>query len=173
MFRKFRMPLALLASTVAIVAVPASASADTTASPTDLNFGTLPVGQQSVSQVVTLTQSCTPTDVNCLTGIAQEVFNPVINATSGFTQTNGCPVDLLTTLLGGSSTCQVVVKFVPNTIGQITGLLNTGPGGPVVNLSGAGAAPASAATQKHAKKCKKHKHRSLASAAKKKCKKHH
>jgi hypothetical protein len=76
-------------------------------------------------------------------------------------------------VLGLPQTCVVDVSFVPNAVGQITGLLSTGPGGPTVQLSGTGSAPPSSSAQKTRKrKCKKKHHHSLAaSAAKKKCKK--
>jgi hypothetical protein len=165
--------LTLIGVVSAVVAlVPAaSASAATTVSPSTVDFGTVPVGQQSVSQVVTLTQSCDLGDIGCLTGLAQSAFTPVLGTTSGFTQLNNCPPSLLTTLVGGSTSCTIDVSFIPVVGGTINGLLNTGSGGPTVALRGSGAVASAPATTGKRKKCKK-KHRRAASAAKKKCKKH-
>jgi hypothetical protein len=153
-----------------VIAMPASAGAATTANPTSVDFGSLPVGTQSATQVVTLTQTCT--SITCITMMIPDLFSPVISATSGFTQTSNCPTNLLA-MLGIPQSCAINVSFVPNAVGQLTGLLSTGPGGPTVALNGAGAAPPSSSGQKTRKrKCKKKHHRFLgASAAKKKCKK--
>jgi hypothetical protein len=168
-----RTLLALLATAFAVAVAPATASADLippTANPPNVNFGTLPVGAQSAPVPVTLTETCT--SLSCITMIIPDTFAPVISAATGFTQTNNCPVSLVA-ILAVPSTCVVNVSFVPNAVGPITGLLNTGPGGPTVSLNGSGSAPPSSSGQQTAtrKKCKKKHHRSLASSAKKKCKK--
>ncbi len=172
--RSIRM-LALVGMATAMIAVvPASSSADPippTANPPNVDFGTLPVGTQSLPVPVTLTETCT--SLNCITSILPDTFSPVIGATTGFTQTGNCPTSLLA-VLGIPQSCVVDVSFVPNAVGKITGLLSTGTGGPTVQLSGGGSAPPSASGQKARKrkrKCKRNHHRSVASAAKKKCKK--
>jgi hypothetical protein len=166
--------LALAGIAAAAIAIsPAAASADTTASPPDLNFGSLPVGTQSATQVVTLTQSCDVGDIPCLTGTVGDAFSPVINATGGFVPTSSCPVSIIALIIPQS--CTIDVAFVPGVVGQITGLLNTGSGGPTVALSGTGTppTPTPGSTGVKRRKCKKQKkHRSSASVAKKKnCKK--
>ena len=171
--RSIRLSVLSVAVAAAITVVPASASADTippSASPPSLNFGSLPVGTQSPPQPVSLTETCL--SISCIGLIVPDGFSPVISATTGFTQSSGCPTSLLA-MLGIPQTCVVDVSFVPNAIGQITGLLTTGPGGPTVALNGTGSAPQSSSGRKtRTRKCKKKKHHSLAaSAVKKKCKK--
>jgi hypothetical protein len=95
-------------------------------------------------------------------------------ATSGFTQSSNCPATLIAAIIGIPQSCAIDVKFVPNAVGEVTGLLSTGPGGPTVALNGAGSAPPSSSGQRNRKrKCKKKHHRlfSASAAAKKKCKK--
>jgi hypothetical protein len=153
----------------ALVIPPAAASAETTASPPSLDFGSLPVGTQSATQVVTLTQSCSPGDVPCLTGLLGESFSPVISASNGFVPTSTCPVSLIALIIPQS--CTINVTFVPGLVGQITGSLSTGSGGPTVALNGAGTPPHGSSGVKR-RKCKKHKkHRSASASKKKKCKK--
>jgi hypothetical protein len=169
---------ALAAVASALFAVlPATAAADTTVSPTSLDFGSVPVGQQSASQVVTVTQSCSPLDIPCVTGVAGELFTPVLSATSGFSA-GGCPVSLVALILPQS--CQATVSFVPGTLGLVTGLLSTGPGGPSVTLKGAGTTPSGSSpgttTGSNGKKtrrrrCKHGRHHHNFFAAKK-CRKH-
>ena len=172
MSRSIRM-LTLAGVVSALLAVgPATAGADTippTADPPSLNFGSLPVGTQSLPQPVTLTETCT--SVSCLTSILPDVFSPAISTTTGFAETTNCPEGPLTALLGLPQTCVINVSFVPGVVGQISGLLNTGPGGPSVALNGVGTPPPSSSGVKR-RKCKKHKkHRSASASKKKQCKK--
>lgn len=163
----------LLAGTIsaAIAAVPVSASADTTVSPSSLDFGTVPVGTQSATQVVTLTESCGLLEVNCLNGLLPEQFAPVLSTTPGFTQTSACPVTLITSLLGLPVSCEIVVGFVPSTAGQASGMLKTGdgPGAPAVALAGVGSTGSTAPVASHSKgrkKCKHGRHHRLLSVGK-------
>jgi hypothetical protein len=127
------------------------------------------VGTQSLPQPVTLTETCT--SVSCLTSILPDVFSPAISTTTGFAETTNCPEGPLTALLGLPQTCVINVSFVPGVVGQISGLLNTGPGGPSVALNGVGTPPPSSSGVKR-RKCKKHKkHRSASASKKKQCKK--
>src|SRR5690349_3244854 len=106
--RSIRM-LAVAGIAAAALLVPsASASAETTVSPTSLDFGSLPVGTQSATQVVTLTQSCDVGNIPCLTGIVGQAFSPVIGATSGFVPTSACPVSLLALIVPQVCTIDVV-----------------------------------------------------------------
>ena len=140
----------------------------------------MPVGTQSVTQVVTLTQSCAPLDLNCLGGILPSVFSPVISATGGFVPTSGCPTNLITSLLGLPQSCLIDISFVPKALGLTTGQVNTGNGGPTVSLSGTGSVgPGSGGSgssprpSSRKRKCKKKHKRSQATFfAKKKCKRH-
>jgi len=160
----------------AIAIAPASASADlvppTTNQPS-VNFGSLPVGKQSLPVPVTLTESCTSLD--CLTSIIPDTFSPVLSVTTGFTQSSNCPVSLLA-VLGIPQLCTINVTFVPGVVGQITGLLSTGGGGPTVALNGVGTpASASGSNGRKRRKCKKHhkkNHHMFAAKAAKRCKKH-
>jgi len=165
--RRLTHLVALSCAATAIV-LPSSAAATTTAAPTSLDFGSLPVGTQSATQAVTLTQSCTLDPVSCVA--IPSIFSPVISATTGFTQTNSCPLTLVALIV--PQACTIDVSLVPNAVGQITGLLSTGSGGPTVTLSGAGTSPpGSGTTTTKRKKCKKKHRRSASSAKKKKCKK--
>jgi hypothetical protein len=167
--RSFRM-IALAGMACAAIAIaPASASAGTTVSPPNLDFGSVPVGTQSPSLPVTLTETCT--SLTCVVSLIPDQFSPVIGATSGFTQTNACPASLLGAL-GIPQSCTIDVSFVPVVGGPISGVLNTGPGGPTVSLAGNGTPPQSANGVKR-RKCKKHKKhaRSAQIAKKRQCKK--
>lgn len=171
--RSIRLAALSAAVAASIAVVPASASADLippTATPPSLNFGSLPVGTQSLPQPVSVTETCI--SFNCITALVPDGFSPVITATTGFTQSSDCPTNLLA-FLGIPQTCVIDIGFVPNAIGPLTGLLSTGSGGPTVTLNGTGSAPHSSSGRKtRTRKCKKKKHHSLAaSAAKKKCKK--
>jgi len=161
--------LVALSCAATAIALPSSAAAATTAAPTSLDFGSLPVGTQSATQAVTLTQSCTLDPVSCVA--IPSIFSPVISATTGFTQTNSCPPILVALIV--PQACTIDVSLVPNAVGQITGLLSTGSGGPAVTLSGVGTSPPSSGTTttSKGKKCKKKHKRSASSAKKKKCKK--
>jgi hypothetical protein len=173
LLRKSRMVLAAFFAIAAVAVLPATASADLippTADTPSVDFGSLPVGKQSPPIPITLTETCT--SLNCLGAILPDQFAPVLNVTSGFTQTSNCPLNLLA-LLGLPVTCKVDVVFVPTLVGKITGLLTTGGGGPSVALNGVGT-PASASGSKR-RKCKKHHkkhHRALAVKFAKRCKKH-
>ena len=160
----------------AIAAVPASASADTTVSPSSIDFGSVPVGAQSAEQVVTLTESCGALDLNCLNGLLPEQFAPVLSVTPGFTQTSGCPADLITSPVGLPSSCTIDIRFLPTALGSASGQLRTGnaAGDPTVALAGSGStgssAPVASHTHKGRKCVGKKKHRHAPAAASQRCK---
>ncbi len=164
--RSIRMIAAAGMASALIAIAPASASAGTTVSTPNLDFGSVPVGTQSPSLPVTLTETCT--SISCLVSFIPDQFAPVVTATSGFTQTNSCPTTLLG-MLGLPQSCTIDVSFVPLVGGPISGLLSTGTGGPTVSLAGNGTPPQTLNGVKR-RKCKKHKHRG-AHSSKKRCRK--
>jgi hypothetical protein len=166
--------LALAGAVTAVLAVgPASAGATTTVNPTSLDFGTVPVGQQSPTLPVTLTETCT--SITCiLPPFIPDTFSPVLSATSGFVPTSTCPTTLVAILPGLPESCTVDVSFVPVVGGPLSGLLSTGSGGPTVTLHGtASAPPSSSGVKRRTRKCKKKQNRAATTAKKKKCKARH
>jgi len=103
-----------------------------TLNPTSLSFGNVAVNGTSTSQAVTVTnnQSATTT----ISSIA---------ATSGYTQTNNCPISPST--LAGGGTCTINVSFAPTATGSDPGTLtvtdsaNNSP--QIATLSGTGVVP--------------------------------
>jgi Abnormal spindle-like microcephaly-assoc'd, ASPM-SPD-2-Hydin len=102
-------------------------------SATSLNFGTIPTGQTSAPQTVTLTN------------VGNAGFNIGKIAVSGneaavFPETNNCPA-----LLGAGASCTVTVTFVPRIKGVQAATLgftdNGGASPQTVSLSGSGTSP--------------------------------
>ena len=158
----------------ALMVVPSGAAANTSASPTTLNFGSRQVGATSPSKTVAITVDCTasisfPAPLCVLPGI----FIPPPSITGDFLQTNTCGAGISSSGLT-PGTCTFTVKFKPTAAGTRTGTLTTGTdvtgSSPApISLSGTGVASGSGAVAGK-KKCKK-KPRS-AQTAKKRCKKH-
>jgi hypothetical protein len=175
----------IAAAVMALVALPASASATVVPSPSSLTFPERQAGSVSDPQDVTVVVLCTVPNpmspINCLSGPELFTPNPQFSGANpgDFTQTNDCPPAGLTYVNGvAPGTCKFTIRFAPTGAGARTATLTLGSAlqspPPQVSLSGSAvAAPVQpttpAPTTTPAKKCKKKK--LLAAAAKKKCKK--
>jgi hypothetical protein len=113
--------------TVALTGTGAAAATDIL-NPLTLNFPATGVGQLSVAQATTLTN----TGGLALTSIAISISGP-------FTQTNNCG-----TQLSGPGYCSINVVYAPNQLGSQTGTLTVSDAmrTQMVTLSGTGAQPA-------------------------------
>lgn len=114
-----------LANTDGFVATPSATCS--TASPAALSFGTVPAGETSIPQPVTVTNcASTPTVITKYLFTAPYVFN----------ETNTCPVS--PTALPSKVSCTVYVMFKPTSISAVTGCLMGVPlfAGEFIRLTG-------------------------------------
>ncbi len=132
---------------------PASAGATALASPTTLDFGSVPVGTTSAPQTVTLTQLCslfesTPVPLCLTTGT--DIFTLAPSTTGDFAESNNAASPCGSSLQPSTTAsvgCALDVTFTPTATGDRTGTLATGttvmpPGpGPTVALAGVGTTP--------------------------------
>jgi hypothetical protein len=174
-----RSALLVAIAAVSVLGMAGSASAASTLTPTDFDFGNQTVGTTSGTQNFALDvgQQCFgPPFPFCI----PDFLSPVISVTGPFTQTNDCAVPPGAPFL--TSDCTVGVAFQPVHEGLANGTLTTGAG--TATLRGTGVAPAASGQsatstgtlgqephKKKKKKCKKGKGAKKGSASASKAKK--
>src|SRR4051794_23834908 len=127
--RQVRM-LALSGTALAMLALPAAAGAAHT-SPTNVDFGNVPVGTTSAPQTVTLTADCSNIlDLGlggtfCLSGTS-DLVNVSPGTIGDFAATTSCPAGLGPLSDGTSQSCPLDVTFTPTSGGAQSGALSTG-----------------------------------------------
>jgi len=184
--RAIRM-LALTGSVVAVLVVPPATAGAASVSPTELDFGSVPVGTTSPPQTITLTAECTtiiPSIPPTCASVLTDTINVSLGTTGEFAATSTCPAGLGPDLVGAASqSCPITVTFSPAGAGAQVGTLSTGtigPGGllaaPAATLTGTGVSPAASTSSPGTRtraRCRKHKkrrhHHSALAAKKKKC----
>jgi hypothetical protein len=97
---------------VLLAATASSASAATSLSPTSTDFGNREVGTTSPAQAFTLRTFCPSSSIGCL--IFGTDFEPNIDVSGDFSQTNNCPAILTAP---PSEECTINVTFTPTSTG--------------------------------------------------------